>query len=205
MSDMRNPEVIEQARRLITSLTDPRTKQDAERIREEDPLILFRTNVLGFFKHRIEVIDELEAFRREVRESMRQDNLNNVLNFEQKERLHSMLGSDIRQNAEPIMKLFQGVPGAPGPFNDIMKERDPEQINKTLLANELSAEKLQSLDTMMKVMEGIVKRFGLLENVPSEEELTVPSTEPASDLVDDEEIDDPEDEEVLDDDSENDD
>jgi len=195
--------LIPQAQRLTSALES--SQESRELKREHDPLIEFRSGILGFFKGQMDSINELESFRREIRESMRADLSANVLNFEQKERMHNMLGSDLRQKAEPIMKLFQGVPGAPGPFNDLMKERDPEQIDKNRLANEMSSEKLQSLDNMMKILELITERLEI--PIPAAIPETVEQPVAAEDSfeeslapVDDEEDDFEDDEEVVDED-----
>lgn len=156
---------------ILDAIGDKKVVGEASRIRQIDPLLGLRTNIISFFDRQMQEVAELADFRREVRGRMREMVLAGTVSYDQLERLHSRLGSDILQPSEAIMGLFHPTPGSPSPLAPIMQEKDPED-QKT---GTLSSDKLQALDEVMRIL---LEASGRLSGSPPP---AVPSTptEPA--------------------------
>lgn len=141
---------------LIRELGDNSvTKKKVDAIPIGNPMEVFRSDILNFFKDRISVIAGQELIKQKVEQALIEKLESDELDFDQLMHLYSSVSKTALTSVEAIMSLFKPVPGAPSILADKVVESESVEDKYKDIYEAMSPEELGKLDKLYKLLQKV--------------------------------------------------
>lgn len=140
------------ANKLLQTMDDKDINKEVTSLKNADPMLELKSDILKFFKSHIERIESQEKLRSTIQEELLAQIERGEVNFDQ---LHSLFNSVSKQEttaAEAIISIFKPTPGSPSTLADVLGGRDENQDEYEKAYENMSSEDMQKVDKLYRMM-----------------------------------------------------
>jgi len=131
------------------------TKKKVDAIPIGNPMEVFRSDILNFFKDRISAIASQELIKNKVEQALLEKLESDELDFDQLMHLYSSVSKTSLTSVESIMSLFKPVPGAPSILADKVVESEGVEDKYKDIYDSMSPKELEKLDKLFKLLQKV--------------------------------------------------
>jgi hypothetical protein len=144
------------ANKLLQTMDDKNINKEVSALKNADPMLELKSDILKFFKSHIERIESQEKLRSTIQEELLAQIERGEVNFDQ---LHSLFNSVSKQEttaAEAIISIFKPTPGSPSTLADVLGGRDDVQDEYEQAYENMSSEDMQKVDKLYRMMKKLL-------------------------------------------------
>jgi hypothetical protein len=149
---------IQEAQKMMTMLENQDLFNEAQEIREIDPLDDLKLEILKFFKTRIASISRADTIKEMAYQQLESMIQEGELGFDQLMGVIRQVANDNNSSADSIMSIFRSQGGQNGgsPLQDMMRPLS-EKGDLAKAFENMSPEELRKINTTMLILRDIVE------------------------------------------------